>query len=465
MKINWYNIALKLLRVVMYAKRLLFWILNFIWALILALNELYSRTLGFYLYRSIERVKKLFQKFSFTKQQGALDIFGRRGFLQLIFLFIGIAILFPHSRLYTRSFDEVAGRKTIMYTLVGPGSQAYDLQETVSDVGTILSEPTNSWKQAAVYSGDRSISSIQNGYGSTDIAGVARGGSALTKPMIMPGVNVQTLGDTTVEEAPSTNRTSIVLYEVQPGDVLGGISEKFGISINTILSANNLNARSYIRPGQKLTILPVDGVVHTVARGDTILRVAQTYGAKSENIVAFNELEQNGVSIKIGQQLIVPGGVRPQPKPVSQPQGIASKPTSFDRVTAPPPSLEVPAGIGYIWPSAAKIITQYYGLRHNGLDIAGPVGTALYATKAGTVIISQCGYNGGYGCYIKLDHGGGVTSIYGHASQLLVSKGDSVAQGETIALMGSTGNSTGPHVHFEIRVNGKNQNPLSYTRK
>jgi murein DD-endopeptidase MepM/ murein hydrolase activator NlpD len=109
-------------------------------------------------------------------------------------------------------------------------------------------------------------------------------------------------------------------------------------------------------------------------------------------------------------------------------------------------------------------ITQYFGWRHTGLDIAGKLGTPIYATRAGKVIKSQCGWNGGYGCYIIIDHGGGVISLYGHNSQLFVSVGDKVVQGQNISVEGSTGRSTGPHLHFEIRVNGVHQNPLKYIR-
>ena len=143
----------------------------------------------------------------------------------------------------------------------------------------------------------------------------------------------------------------------------------------------------------------------------------------------------------------------------------SSRPSAINKVAAPIPTVTAPAGSGYIWPSSATIITQYYHWRHNGLDIAGKVGNSVYATRAGTVKVSQCGWNGGYGCWIKIDHGDGLESRYGHNSELLVSVGDYVEQGQLIAYMGSTGNSTGPHVHFEIRVNGSNVNPLSYVRK
>lgn len=459
MKINWYNIGLILLRVVIYIKRLVFWILHFLWNIILSFNHLYSRTLGFYIYRGIERIKKRFQKFSLTKQQSPLDILGRRGILQVFLFVAALFIMFPHSRLYTRAYDEIAGRHTMLYTLVGPGDQAYDVDEILSSLDTSISPSTDSWRQVALYNeGNSSVPKA-----SLDFTSVVVGGGALTKPIIMPGVD---FGLVEPGQSEAENRNGIITYEVESGDVIGTIASKFGLKAETILSTNNLTTRSYIRPGQKLIILPVDGVVHTVVKGDTLSKIARTYSANTGTIIEFNDLEEDGTTLTVGDQLVVPGGLKPRPKPiVVNTPVLIGQPGAIDKITTPPPSADAPDGVGYIWPTGAKIITQYFGLRHTGLDIAGPVGTPIYAIKAGTVITSQCGYNGGYGCYIKVDHGGGIVSWYGHASKMFVEVGDAVSQGQTIALIGLTGRTTGPHVHFEIRVNNKYQNPLSYVRK
>lgn len=465
MKINWYYIVLKIMQVLIYIKRFVFWILGFVWAFILTINRAYLRTVGFYIYRTIERTKKKFHRFTVTKQQGVLDVLGRREVLQIVLLLVAVGVIFPHSRLHTKAYDEIAGRKTILYTLAGPGDQVYDLDEIVSGGDMLYISSNESWRQVAVSSGDAAALSVV-GRTTPEITTVSVGGSALTKPILMPGVDYGLIDPT--QTAPTSNRVEVLQYEVQPGDVLGTIATQFGLQVETILSANNLTARSYIRPGQKLTILPVDGVVHTVVKGDTLSKISRLYTANTEQIVDFNDLEESGSTLTLGDQLIVPGGIKPRPISVPTPvqtSVVVGKPDAISAITPPPPSVEAPAGVGYIWPTGATIITQYFGLRHTGVDIAGKQGLPIYATKAGTVITSQCGWNGGYGCYIKIDHGGGIVSWYGHASVMYVEVGDVVAQGETIALVGNTGRSTGPHLHFEIRVNNKYQNPLSYVRK
>jgi len=166
----------------------------------------------------------------------------------------------------------------------------------------------------------------------------------------------------------------------------------------------------------------------------------------------------------VGTELFVPGAEISG----SSPSSLAITPSKITetirKIAAPPPSVAAPAGSGYIWPTQERRINQYYGLRHTGLDIHGKIGYPNYAAKAGTVKTSQCGWNGGYGCYVILDHGGGVTTLYAHNSKLMVSVGDKVSQGDVVGLLGSTGRSTGPHLHFEIRINSKRANPLQYIR-
>jgi len=266
-------------------------------------------------------------------------------------------------------------------------------------------------------------------------------------------------------------RNQIESYTIQSGDTLSGIAERFGLTITTLLNSNGLTLRSSLKPGQTLTILPVDGLIHTVKSGDTISKLAKTYQAQTQQIKEQNKLADD--NLPIGEKLIIPYGVKPTPVVVARPSSSSSStapagtPTTnqaYDGSVAP--GSVAATGTKLQWPSAVYVITQYYHMGHLGLDISGgnALGTALYAAEDGVVTVAQGGWNGGYGVYVKIDHGNGIVTLYGHCSKLYVQPGETVTRGQTIALMGSTGRSTGPHIHFEVMVNGAKVNPLNYIR-
>jgi murein DD-endopeptidase MepM/ murein hydrolase activator NlpD len=365
--------------------------------------------------------------------------------------------MFPHSQFAQRaSAATVYGRNTPLYAFIGP-SDEFDVPIEVVVEGLP----------------DQELSSLEGMSSTTpiitDLSGTSAGGTAIIKPIQRPGAvlpPVQTSSSSESGTVIASDRRDVIEYVVQSGDVIGSIAEAHGVSVQTILTENDLTARSYIRPGQVLSILPVSGVTHTVRSGDTVIKIANTYDAEADDVIAFNRLKNDGSDIVVGETLVIPGGTK-QAAPTyvaSNPTPVVSNP--IKQVVAPPPSVQTPAGSGYIWPTSATIVTQYYGWRHTGIDIAGPAGSALYAARSGEVIKSQCGWNGGYGCHIIIDHGGGVQTLYAHAltDGLLVGVGEQVTQGDTIALMGSTGRSTGPHIHFEVRVNGQRVNPYQYIR-
>ncbi|MGI5827106.1 MAG: peptidoglycan DD-metalloendopeptidase family protein [Patescibacteria group bacterium] len=256
------------------------------------------------------------------------------------------------------------------------------------------------------------------------------------------------------------NRKNIVQYTVQAGDTISSIANRFQVSVNTVLWANNLGAYSLIRPGDSLTILPVTGVTYTAKKGDTVSLIASRYGVEENKIFEYNDLESG---LKAGQELIIPGGrkivtavaTRPNSKPSSGSVGSV-----IEKLVNPAKAED--SGAVMAWPTEGSRITQYYSWRHTGLDIANKTGTPLYAAEAGTVEVS--GWNNGYGYNVLINHGGGKKTRYAHASKLYVKVGDEVERGEQIAAMGSTGWSTGPHIHFEVIVNGVRQNPLNYIR-
>lgn len=261
-------------------------------------------------------------------------------------------------------------------------------------------------------------------------------------------------------------REGAVEYVVEEGDTIGSIATDYQISVQTILWANNIGPRDYLRIGQKLKIPPVDGVIHTVKAGDTIQKIAQKYGADADEILAVNRLG-DGAGLRVGEEIMVPGGEPPAaPKVVAK----ASRPiASLGSIFAPPPA-NPNRSTRLLWPTSGHRITQYYGgwecVRgcrvHTGLDVDGDYSSPLYAAEDGIVIVA--GWGGGYGYHVDIDHGGGLMTRYGHASKLFVKPGEYVKRGQTIAMMGSTGFSTGTHVHFEVRINGRPVNPISYLR-
>jgi len=232
----------------------------------------------------------------------------------------------------------------------------------------------------------------------------------------------------TIVEEP-IQRKEIQEYVVEEGDTLFSISKKFGISVETILWANNLSKSSVIKPGQKLIILPVNGVLHEVKAGDTLSEIAKKYQAKIEDIVSFNELE-NENDIYIGDILIIPGGKMPSLKPAPQPL--------------------TPLAQGYfICPVAGGCrITQ--GLHwYNAVDFSnGKCGEPILAAAAGTVL--KAGWQKTAGNYVKILHPNGVVTMYGHLQTIFVSPGEQVSQGQIIGTMGATGRATGCHLHFDV---------------
>jgi LysM repeat protein len=223
-------------------------------------------------------------------------------------------------------------------------------------------------------------------------------------------------------------------YIVQPGDNLTSIAEKFGISLETLLWANDLQVNSVIKPGQKLVILPVSGVLHIVREGDTLSEIAKIYKANLEDIVEFNGLEDEG-KIYVGDLLIIPGGKKPR---ISQ--RYHQVPLSRSYFICPIPS---PCRItqGLHW--------------YNAVDFSnGRCGEPVFATAGGKV--QRTGYGRISGYYVRILHPNGVITFYGHLSKIIVKPGQKVYQGQIIGYVGHSGltiprGPAGCHVHFDVR--------------
>lgn len=246
-------------------------------------------------------------------------------------------------------------------------------------------------------------------------------------------------------------RDKMVQYKVRSGETLESIAKQFDISVDTVRWANDINDDT-IKTGETLNIPPISGIAHKVVSGDNIYSIAKKYSVDAQNIVnfPFNDYSDlNTFALTPGQYIYVPGGVKPNPQaPVSQQQMFA----------------QVQAGVrgssSFIWPTTG-IITQYPIWYHMALDIANPAQPAVIAADTGTVVFSGCiAY--GYGCHIIIDHGNGYRSLYGHMSRLIAGAGQVVTKGQQIGVMGSTGNSSGTHLHFEIRSGETLLNPLNF---
>ncbi len=256
-------------------------------------------------------------------------------------------------------------------------------------------------------------------------------------------------------------RTETVEYTVQSGDTLGTIAESYGLSINTLLWANGLSVRSTIRPGDSLRILPLDGLMHTVKSGDTVLAIAKKYGAEAEKIVDFNHLASAG-DLQIGTSLVVPGGKPPVVAPARQNSSIGQvlRTPGTSVTTAPAGS---PTGSGrMLWPTDMRVITQYFTWKHTGVDIDCKFTNDNYAADDGYVQYS--GWKGGYGLTVEINHGNGIVTRYGHHAKLYVTAGQQISKGTPIGLCGTTGKSSGTHLHFEVITGGRFRNPLEYIR-
>lgn len=269
-----------------------------------------------------------------------------------------------------------------------------------------------------------------------------KGGGNITLADGVALVPVESPSGVALDSAESPRSSQISVYIVREGDTLTQIAEMFDVTVNTIIWANDIKGR-VIQPGQELVILPVTGIRHTVQKGETIASIAKKYEGDLEEIAQYNELAVDA-ALAVGEQVIIPDGVIAAPKTPKVSVGVTVRPPATG---ATPASSE-----GFVNPLPGSIKTQsVHG--YNGIDLGGVrTGSPVLASAAGTVIVAKsAGWNGGYGSYVVIEHNNGTQTLYAHLNSVGVSVGQGVGAGEQIGGVGSTGRSTGVHLHFEVR--------------
>lgn len=391
-----------------------------------------SRVFQFYLFIKREALKYFYA----IKDRVISPLFGRY-IIHLIIIIAAIFVLADNIKAYEAGLDNF-GKKSVIYSLISGETEP----EIVETAGPRFYKPrVNHYLDNQGVAKEEKVAPREEQEDSfaTNLSPISVRNGVIVAPRLGPGGTPQT-------------RSDVEIYIVKGGDTISNLADKFGISINTILWVNNLGARDYIRPGDKLIILPVSGVYHKVLRGESVVSVAKKYGVAIGDILAINKFT-NADQAKVGQMLIVPGGVL-------RAQAVPKAPTVFK-----PAQQYVTPVVGLakmIWPAAVKYVTQYFSWRHNGVDIGCPLNTPLHAIADG--VVEFAGWSTGYGYNVVINHGGGLKTRLGHQNKVLVSTGEHVAQGQVVGLSGSTGWSTGPHTHFEVIKNGARVNPLSYVR-
>lgn len=382
-------------------------------------------------YKVYLTAKRIFNRFysPFVKKHNLIHPFSRRYLPHIIIVVISLFVVTTNLNAYEVKRDDLT-YSNVFTAIISP-----------EDLGSIEEDSLLPQSNKVTrYIGTTGVESKPQATGITtpDTSELAVSTGALVKPILSP------------TEAELRKRDKIVYHVVQGGETVSEIAQSYGVTVNTLLWENNLTAYSIIRPGQSLAILPASGVNHKVARGDTIISIAKKYKVEPEDIIEYNRLA-SADDINIGERLLIPGGAPPPP-----PQSYTVR--SF---TAPKPQAVASSG-KYSWPAICHRITQYFNTwRHKGVDIACSFGSPVKASLSGTVIRASGGWNGGYGLVVIVDHGSTQT-LYAHLSKIYVRVGDQITAGQAVGAMGSTGRSTGSHVHFEVRSSGYTQNPLNY---
>jgi murein DD-endopeptidase MepM/ murein hydrolase activator NlpD len=335
---------------------------------------------------------------------------------------------------------------------------------------------------------------------SSSLVGTSSGPAAAegeTPPAEAPAADAPPPADAAPIEAAPAPPVSPTTYVVQSGDTLYSIARKHDVSVDAVLWANNLSDANVLKQGQKLVIPPSSGKLHTVKDGDTVEALAQNYGVSKTGIATVNGLTETA-ALKPGQRLLIPVAIKPSsgdpaftPAPLqaaSTEEPVPIAPQDAGTGSPTPPSTTVIASMfsapGIMTATGAPSVTvtnrkipkmdwpippnppksgvsQKFRPGHTGVDIYAPQGTTIKAAGAGTIKMAEKNPDGfnGYGWIVIVDHGDGISTWYAHCGSFAVKTGDKVKAGDTLGTVGMTGRTTGPHLHFEVRISASAVNP------
>jgi murein DD-endopeptidase MepM/ murein hydrolase activator NlpD len=259
---------------------------------------------------------------------------------------------------------------------------------------------------------------------------------------------------------------SSFVYTIQPGDTVESIALAFGLNPAYVLWNNSLSDANLLIVGETLIIPSTDGILYHVTIGDTLWDIANAYQVPMESITGYGA---NGLtspdSVIEGMILLLPGAVPPAPpEPVYVAEDPYVEPAGGAPISAAAPVAQAPApSYGYIWPAYGNITTYFMENGHKGIDIDGfgQYGAPIASVATGQVVLASWS-DWGLGYHVIVDHGDGMRTVYAHLSEIWVSQGQYVGQGEAVGALGSTGYSTGPHLHFEMHYYGSVVDPLAY---
>lgn len=378
----------------------------------------------------------------FSFQHKLLGLFTSRYVIQIGIVLVTLVITSTNLVQAKEVTVEEFGRQSLFTQVFSPDEEVvitresiHSSQKTYVDQQAVLSGSTPKLGDVDVGTADVALASAQEG--------------SLVVSNSLSGTSNIGLSD------------NIQKYTVQQGDTLSTIADQFNVTTQTVLWSNNLSSTSTIRPGQELYILPVTGIAHTVASGETLESIVSKYGGSVDQIVQMNGLA-DASAVTAGTELIIPDGKQPAPPPVVHLASVGSifSGGSSSYSSSPAVGTAPSYGAKLQWPTTTHRISQYFGAYHTGIDIDGECGDPVWAADAGTVV--SAGWYGGYGNQVVIDHGNGLRTRYGHLSVIKVGNGQHVTRGQGIGVEGTTGRSTGCHIHFETMMNGRFINPFSY---